>query len=232
MSNRVRHTIIFEEASLELVPARYTGHKACKLVEARFGVPPRLQILDDNYHHDIIVKLENGEKRGRPDVVHLALLDVTSTPAFVKNLVTPVLHTVNGETIEIKQGVRLPRTLQRFSGVMSKILSGQQSEQERQFFDFDPTKTSFKELARSLRLSCVICLSTEGEQKSLKETVIQSQLGQKENIGWVIGGFPRGHFSEDVKSEAKEILSISELSLPAHVVSARLSYEIELANSL
>ena len=104
------HAIILEEASLELVPKRFWGHESCKIVEARFGVPPQSQILDDNFHHKIIATIPNSEKRGRPDIVHFALLDIVSTPAYWLDLIRPIIRTINGEIIIVKKGVRLPRT--------------------------------------------------------------------------------------------------------------------------
>ena len=125
------HSIILEEALLELVPEKFRKHDSCKLVENRFGIPPELQILDDNYHQQLIAKLSNREKRGRPDIVHFALLDITSTPAYMEGLVEVYVHTINNTTIKILSGVRLPRTFQRFCGVMAKVLSGKMEEKEK-----------------------------------------------------------------------------------------------------
>jgi rRNA small subunit pseudouridine methyltransferase Nep1 len=225
------HVIIFEDSSLELVPAAYLKHESCRLVEEKFGVPPRSQILDDNFHHKLLLKLKDREKRGRPDIVHLALLDVTSTPAYYRNFVSSVVHTVNGQSIIIKEGVRLPRTLQRFCGVMSKVLSNKLSEEEKRLFSFDNSNLTFGDLVEALDLSRIICLTTEGVPKALREVVARSAGRGNGRTGWIIGGFARGHFKEEVKSIANEIISISEFSLAAHVVSARLCYEIELSRS-
>ena len=96
-------------------------------MEARFGVPPQSQILDDNFHHKIIATIPENEKRGRPDIVHFALLDIVSTPAYKMDLIRPIIRTINGEVIVVKKGVRLPRTELRFYGVMSKILRNEAS---------------------------------------------------------------------------------------------------------
>src|SRR5579864_5248010 len=110
----MKHAIILEEASLEVVPKRFWNDEACREVQERFGVPPEAQILDRNYHSRIVRRLGNPEKRGRPDIVHFALLDITSTPAYQEGCVQPIIHTINDQTIFVKPGVRLPRTEQRF----------------------------------------------------------------------------------------------------------------------
>ncbi len=50
---------------------------------------------------------------------------------------------------------------------------------------------------------------------------------KQERATWIVGGFPRGHFGDDVKSLATDIISISKYSLTAHVVTARLCYVFE-----
>jgi len=221
------HSVILEEASLELVPKRFWNHESCKIVEAKFGVPPQSQILDDNFHHKIIADMSENEKRGRPDIVHFALLDIVSTPAYQSGLIRPVIHTVNGDVIIIKENVRLPRTELRFYGVMSKILRKEAGLNEARLFDYKEAQT-IGELVESLDLSRVFCLSIEGIRRDLSDLVAtRANETSDYPIGWIVGGFARGHFSEEAKKLADELISISSYPLAAHVVTARLSYEIE-----
>src|ERR1700733_1295192 len=97
------HTIILEESSLELVPKQFWSQESCRMAETRFGVSPQLQILDDNYHHKIVTSIPDSEKRGRPDIVHFALLDIVSTPAYQNGQIRPIIHTINGSVIVIKE---------------------------------------------------------------------------------------------------------------------------------
>lgn len=219
------HTVILEEASLELVPKKYWSHESCKLFESRFGIPPEKQILDDNYHHEIVERLPDREKRGRPDVVHFALLDITSTPAYEAGLIRPIIHTVNNEVIVVKDRVRLPRTVLRFNGVMSKILRNEIGPSEKDLFENRGTE-SLKQFIPSLEPDGVFCLTTQGVLKDLREFVLAINAEKRKSV-WIIGGFARGHFIEEVKALADDLLSISDRPLPAHVVTARLSYEIE-----
>jgi rRNA small subunit pseudouridine methyltransferase Nep1 len=226
------HSIILEEASLELVPKRFWNHEACKVVEARFGIPPKSQILDDNFHHKIIATIPKNEKRGRPDIVHFALLDIVSTPAYKMDLIRPIIRTINGEVIVVKKGVRLPRTELRFYGVMSKILRSEANPYGLQLFEYRDSQT-MGELLHSLNPSKVSCLSTEGIRRDLNDVVsnLTRKLPEKSCV-WVVGGFAHGHFSDEVKRLADDLISISSYSLPAHVVTARLSYEIERSQKI
>ena len=220
------HSIILNDSSLELVPKKYRGAKSCSLFEKRFGIPPEMQILDDNFHHDIVKSLPHREKRGRPDIVHFACLDVTSTPAYLDNLVRLFIHTINDETISVAQRVRLPRTELRFFGLMSKILSGRSGIAESELFKID-RKQTMSDLLRKIDPRRTILLTREGARKPLSTAVNEAAKTDSETA-WVIGGFARGHFDDKLKSLADEMITISELPLPAHVVTARLCYQIEL----
>jgi rRNA pseudouridine-1189 N-methylase Emg1 (Nep1/Mra1 family) len=45
---------------------------------------------------------------------------------------------------------------------------------------------------------------------------------------WIVGGFARGHFEASLLKLADYTVSISPDSLPAHVVTARLTYDLEV----
>ena len=223
-----RHIIILEEASLELVPRKFRNHNSCKLVTSRFGVLPAMQILDENYHHQIIRGLPNCKKRGRPDIVHFALLDISSTPAFTEDLVEVYVHTIQNQTIKLKPGVRLPRTLQRFCGVIAKVLSGHIEGKEVDLFELNNDETLLQLLSR-VPHDNLICLTTEGKITNLL-LYAKSLVGPSTNTTWIVGGYAHGHFRDDVKALSTDVISISKHHLPAHVVTSRLCFAIELSN--
>lgn len=218
------NTVVLEQASLELVPKSHAKDKSCNLVKGRFGISPEMQILDDNYHHQIVERLPDNLKRGRPDVVHFALLDITSTPAFIEGLVEVYLHTVSNTTIKILPKTRPPRTLQRFCGVMGKILSYGNGNEELLFEVWKDE--SIEHLIDRLNSDKIICLSSEGPRKDLL-LLLQKLHTESNRVTWIIGGFPHGHFTDQVKALASDVISISEHSLAAHVVAARLCFGIE-----
>ncbi|MDG6999306.1 MAG: hypothetical protein JRN15_09350 [Nitrososphaerota archaeon] len=219
------NTIILEEASLETVPKKYLQDKNCKEIERKFGVTPEFQILDANFHHPILSKLGNPQKRGRPDVVHFALLDITSTPLYMKDKVRVVIHTVSHDTIILGKQVRVPRTLQRFCGVISKVLSERQTQFEKQHFELTKNQ-SLRGLITSLGTDTTIAFSIQGIPTDVSSLISQSR-SEKTRVAWVVGGFAHGHFDESSRSVFDRIVSISDASLPAHVVTSRLSYELE-----
>jgi rRNA small subunit pseudouridine methyltransferase Nep1 len=99
-------SLIIAEAALETVPKSIAKHQAVVKHAARKGKPVEVMLLDRSYHHSAMLKLENAERRGRPDLVHFALLEATSTPLYRKNLLNVYVHTVANKVIFLKENVR------------------------------------------------------------------------------------------------------------------------------
>ena len=218
--------LILADSSLEILPEEFSKYPEARRLAERFGVPPSSQILDANFHSKIVGFLkEKQEKRGRPDVVHFALLDATSTPLFSSANLQIYIHTWQNYVIHVKNDTRLPRTLQRFCGVMAKLLSNKIGTVESRLFSVQKD-LSVKDLVSSLELSRVTTFSKMGIQKSL-ENLVSECTKQNERNGWIVGAFPHGHFGQEVTALSDTTTSISKHSLPAHVVTARLCYELE-----
>ncbi len=201
-------------------------HRNCISFQDKFGLTPERQILDDNFHHDIVRDLGGVEKLGRPDVVHFALLDVVSTPLYMRGSIDVFVHSVENKTIHVMPGTRLPRTLHRFCGLMSKILANEIGEEESRLFDFNGAET-IKDLLDRLDPTLVVALTKSGTLVDLRDALGSLSASLTERIVWLVGGFPHGHFQPTLLELSDRVISISEFSLPAHVVTARLSYEIE-----
>jgi rRNA small subunit pseudouridine methyltransferase Nep1 len=217
--------LIIEDASLEILPKEFATSKEAKLVTQRFGISPNMQILDKNFHRKIIESLAASTRRGRPDLVHFALLDAASTPLFADGLLRLYVRTIRGVVIEVKRGTRLPRTLQRFCGVMAKLLSRRYGEEEAKLFNVQGDM-SFPQLINVLKAGRIITLTPKGSLMPLHEIVKESSTGDTVTA-WIVGGFPRGDFADDVARLSHRLVSISPRSLAAHVVTARLCYELE-----
>ena len=224
------NVLIIEEASLEILPAKFATSKEAIRVTERFGVPPRMQILDRNFHPNIVSSLSDHEKRGRPDAVHFAVLDATSTPLFEDGLLELFVRTRQGVAIHIKTGTRPPRTLQRFCGVMATLLSGTYNVEEEALFNVEKDRP-FSTLVKGLKVDRIISFSSQGSHSSLRSLVALESVSEK-RIAWVVGGFSHGHFTNEVLELSDRVVSISPKALPAHVVTSRLCYELEQGTNL
>src|ERR671939_768349 len=91
----------------------------------RLGKEPKEILLDRSYHHTAIIqsKLESGWKRGRPDIIHFALMEALSTPLFLKCMLKVYIHTVNDKAISIADNLRIPKSYFRFERLMANLLN-------------------------------------------------------------------------------------------------------------
>ena len=217
-------TLIIAEAALEIIPKSLWKFTSIIKQSKSRGKKPGDLLLDRSYHHFEMKKMKNHEKRGRPDLVHFALLEVTSTPLFMKNDLNVCVHTNNNKVIFLGKSVRLPKSYFRFEGLMEQLFKERKIVSDDQclleIYDID-----FKKLLNKINASYVIGLSRSGSSNSFES--IAGELKNKARPVLVVGGFPHGHFSENTRGCFNATYSISSQALTANVVIARIIYEYE-----
>ena len=78
----------------------------------------------------------------------------------------------------------------------------------------------------------LIGLSTRELQSTFEEVVKKNiNRGNSPHCAFVVGGFPKGHFSDNITMLVTRLYSIGKFRLEAHVVIARILYECEKALS-
>ena len=217
-------TLIIAEAALEMIPKSLWRFPSIIKQSKSRGKQPGDMLLDRSYHHFEMLKMEEHTKRGRPDLIHFALLEVTSTPLFMQNHLNVCVHTYDDKVIFLGKSVRLPKSYFRFEGLMehlfkdSKIVSNDQCLLEI-------LNMNFKELLNKIKASYVIGLSRCGLSSSIESIV--NELKNKDRPVLVVGGFPHGHFSENISGCFKKTYSINNQGLASNVVIERIIYEYE-----
>ena len=87
---------------------------------------------------------------------------------------------------------------------------------------------TIQSLLESIVPEKVVGLSTTGVRSSAEQVAKVVVAEESENnCALVIGGFPRGHFSESTTRHLGPTYSINTIGLEAHVVIARVIYECE-----
>jgi rRNA small subunit pseudouridine methyltransferase Nep1 len=215
-------SLIIAEAALETVPKTIAKYTSVVRHAERKGKPVGAILLDRSYHHAAMLKLENAERRGRPDLVHFALLEATSTPLYRKNLLKVYVHTAANKVIFLSENVRLPKSYFRFESLMEDLFNnGNVSSDSNLLMEVKDMK--FQDLIHELKTEKVIGLSRMGARSSAEK--VAKMIDDDTVI--VVGGFPRGHFSNAVLGKINYTYSISELALETHLVIARILYECE-----
>jgi rRNA small subunit pseudouridine methyltransferase Nep1 len=156
---------ILAESALELVPREIWKQPAVVSDSRRRERSPGETLLDRSFHHSAMVKLENSEKRGRPDLVHVALLSVTGTPLYLEGDIKVYVHTQGGLVIEVEEKTRIPKSYLRFRGLMEKALVEKPTQGLLRVH-----KMTFPELLKHIRPGEVFGLSVTGRHEGFRET--------------------------------------------------------------
>ena len=170
-------------------------------------------------------KLRNGAKRGRPDIVHFALMEALSTPLFIENKLRVYVHTTGDKVIAVADNLRVPKSYFRFEGLMVKLFREGAVKSEDGAVLMEISDGTFQNLVERVALDKVIGLSTTGVNGSAEK--VGKILASEEDCAVVIGGFPKGHFAETTTRHLGPTYSIANTGLEAHVVIARVIYECE-----
>lgn len=212
--------LVLAEAAIELVPAGLWNDPSVASDARRRGVEASRILLDRSLHHRGMLKLKEGLKRGRPDLVHVALLSVTGTPLYLDGGVKVYVHTNADEVLEFQEKTRIPKSYFRFRGLVEQALS----EKPRAGL-LKARESSFERLVKEIGSDSVVGLSTQGRRTSMDE--LSSMVGAARKPCVVIGGFAQGHFSPKTLETMDELIRIHDKPLEAHVVAARVLYELE-----
>lgn len=80
------------------------------------------ELLNCDKHKQQIIKFKKDPSECRPDILHQCLLMLFDSPLNRANLLQVYVHTTKKVLIEINPQTRIPRTFERFSGLMVQLL--------------------------------------------------------------------------------------------------------------
>jgi rRNA small subunit pseudouridine methyltransferase Nep1 len=168
-----------------------------------------------------MLRIAGSEKRGRPDLVHASLLSVTGTPLFLNRQVKVYVHTNQNIVLELKEGTRIPKNYLRFRGLAEQLLVEEPNVGLIKTYRANLTELIRRKIVPDL----VVGLSTQGAATPLEK--LARMIAGTQRPCLLIGGFPHGHFDSATVRLVDKLIRIDKMPLEAHVVAARVIYEIE-----
>ncbi len=220
--------MVIADTALETLPIKIFQHYSLKKIR-KSGKRPTDILLDRTLHHFAITSsnLEQGQKRARPDILHIILLTILATPLFKYNQLKVFIHTINNQVIKVGDNVRIPKSYSRFEGLMLDLIKNRKiiSKDGVLLLELNDNLNFSSLLKEYIEPDITIGLSIEGNFNNFES--ISNELYRYKNPCIVIGGFAKGHFSKDIESCLEKKYSISNFSLEAHVVTSRILYEYE-----
>jgi rRNA small subunit pseudouridine methyltransferase Nep1 len=193
---------------------------------------PEEVLLDRAFHHAAMQKLTRKryrlpvEKMGRPDIIHNTLLQVLETPLNWERKLRVFVHTQDDHVISINPRIRLPRNYTRFVGLIEQLYSSKRVPETGEPL-MELEKSPLQRLVRKIAPSEVTGFSILGRPTLMRAAAEYAARVPDPLV--FIGGFPRGHFTEETKRALTSLYKVDRQSLDAWVVAGRFVYDFEWA---
>ncbi len=223
--------LIIAEAALELIPREIWYHDLILKHARKRRKKPWEMILDISLHYRAMLKLPMWKKRGRPDIVHMCLLNALSSPLNKEGLLRVYIHTFDDRIIFIDPSTRIPRHYMRFVGLMEQLLVEGKVPPDSDKPLMWWKRQSIREFVEEMKFDKVILLHEEGTRvspRTLGEEIAEDMKSNRKVLV-MVGGFQHGDFREDTKDVASIRISIFRQPLDAWIVVSRIIEGVEHA---
>jgi len=220
-----RLQLIIAEAALETVPKSIQNHPVIVKHARKRGKKPHEMLLDVSRHHHAMKKLEYSWKRGRPDITHITLLQVLSSPANLEGHLQVYVHTINEKVIYINSTTRLPRNYLRFIGLIEQLFKVGQVPPRADKPLLKVQDKTLKELLMEINPTMTILLTSRGAKSTPKE--VAERLIHEEKPAVIIGGFPHGTFTDKTLELTDTKIAIYPKPLDAWTVATMIIHAYE-----
>jgi rRNA small subunit pseudouridine methyltransferase Nep1 len=221
-------TLVLAEAELEPVPDAIRDHPAVRSQVRGRGRRAGRMLLDSSYHHSAMRALEGGERRGRPDIVHQALLLAQDAPLNRRGLLRTFVHTRGDLVIAVDPTMRPPRNYDRFVGLVEQLLrEGEvgvgKGGDGRPLMRLEPSTLG----ALLDRLGTWNVAMWEGGEAVDPVALMSSKRGV--DMAVVVGAFPHGDFEGGTPwANARVSLGPEPLTAPTVVARCVFAYEVAM----
>jgi rRNA small subunit pseudouridine methyltransferase Nep1 len=215
-------TIVLAEAELERIPEELFHHPAILAHARQRGKKPQYILLDSNYDHAAMTNLQEGRRRGRPDITHLFLLTVLESRVNKQEQLQVLIHTRNDALITINPQTRIMRNYDRFQGLIEQLFEKHVVPDEKHPLLQLTERVSLHQLVNEQSADLVIVFSTNGKPVILPEYFNGLKKQKKTDVLCIIGGFPSGSFNTDVTAFATDVFSVYPEMLPAWTIASEV----------
>lgn len=165
-------------------------------------------------------RLPGKERRGRPDILHFTVLEVLGSPLNRAGKLETYIHTQSGSLIEVNPSVRLPRNYDRFKSLFEKLLLEKVIRSDEGTILLQVVENGLQTLRARFPKGKVILLSEKGPK--LDPQPLSSLAQTCTPLIFIVGCFPHGDFSEEVKSIADAEARLADFTLDAWVAASRI----------
>jgi len=213
--------VVLLDCAIEIIPPEIRSLKQIQQYASRRKKPVDELLLDQSHHGRATLRLEDHERRGRPDITSLSLHTLLETPLRKSGGLTVHLHLQDGRIIEVSPEVRLPRNYERFMGLMEQLLTYGRVPPEGtpllRAVEID-LPGLIKRLENDSSDSLRVLAHESGTPTSLQGLV--QMLPEDPSVPVIIGvgAFPHGDLRDDIMAQFDQRISLdSEVMMSWHV---------------
>jgi rRNA small subunit pseudouridine methyltransferase Nep1 len=206
----MRVTIILVDSELERIPEGVQVKPRCDI---------DTKVLESYLHKDVLANLPDGNRRGRPDMIHGILNLCQSSIANKRGYLRVFVHTRNDEILKIGRKAHVPQNYLEYLGFMDDLLErGKIGSGDE---EISISRGTYMELMDRINVDVTVVMSPQGRQTPLRDLLPATGA---EELAVVIGGFPDGSFKSPVYDLADYKISLGpELLTITAVVSEVLA---------
>ena len=224
MMNNPKMHIILTEVALELIPKSLAKQPSAIKNIKKFGRAG--EILDTSLHHSIIHALKNSQKRGRPDILHHFLLDTLGSPANLKGHLEIYFHCSSG-FYKVNSEMKCPRDYIRFKGLMYQLIRIGHIPPNQQPYLVSRMDLGLKDwIKNSFTDKNTYIFSVSGKE-ALLESITSKFFKESNECAVLIGGFQKGHFSDDILKLPSQIFALSDRGYDSWIIINRVLAKFE-----
>jgi len=217
-----RLRIVLLESPLELVPEPLWGHPQVRRSAERYGIGVNEVLLDKSLHYNAMGVLPQKWKRGRPDIVHITLLNILDSPLAERGLIDVYVHVYDGRVFRVEPNTRIPKNYERFKGLMAQLLREGRVPPRGDPLIYE----AYESLAGLIEEYGRLILLWEKGEPASPPIVAARGLATGAPLG--IGMFPRGDFRRSTLRKAGEYYSLYRgVPLKAWTVASRILAALE-----
>lgn len=227
--DRPRYIILLADSAVEFIPKEIWNHPAVVSYCRKRGKNPARTLLDSSYHHAAMRGLPGRERRGRPDILHFTILEVLGSPLNKSEKLGVYIHTQPGDLIWVNPRVRLPRNYDRFKSLFEKLMAERMIKSNAGEVLLSVMDSDLQHWLEAMEAGSVILLSETGMRLEIK-MLEEASKSPKPTI-FVVGCFPHGDFSPEIRSVADQEVRLSEHTLDAWVAASRILCLLEMAEA-
>ena len=113
--------LILAESELELIPEELRRHPQVRGYARYTHKNPSRTLLDSAEFFKAQNGVRDGDRRGRPDLIHTALILALDSPACKRRELKVIIHTRDNLVIVVNPETRIPKNYKRFVGLMEQL---------------------------------------------------------------------------------------------------------------